>query len=96
MGISYAILKNKELLTKELQKIYFSQLLVNLTWPVLFFFLNVRLIAFIWILFLIYLVINMIEDFKEVDILAGRIQVPYLIWISFAAILNYLLYIMNR
>lgn len=96
MGISYGILKNNNLITKDINKIYFSQLIVNLIWPILFFYFDFKLIAFIWILFLIYLVINMIKEFKAQNNLAGLLQIPYLIWLIFAAILNISLYVLNR
>lgn len=106
MGISYGILKNqyinnlsilnnkegKLLSTKQL---YYVQLAVNTLWSIIFFIFKWRLFAFIWILILIILVILMIIDFYKKNKLAGLLQIPYLLWLIFAAYLNLGVYILN-
>ena len=106
MGISYGILKNqyinnlsvlnnkegKLLSTKQL---YYVQLAVNTLWSIIFFIFKWRLFAFIWILLLIILVILMIIDFYKKNKLAGLLQIPYLLWLIFAAYLNLGVYILN-
>lgn len=85
MGVSsYLIYKE----TNEISKIYIIQLVVNLLWSFIFFNLELFTIAFIWILLLILLVIIMIRDFIPKNKLAGYLQIPYLIWLIIAAILN--------
>ena len=85
MGISsYLIYQD----TKEIPKIYIIQLIFNLLWSFVFFKFKLFTIAFIWILFLILLVILMIKDFISKNKLAGYLQIPYLIWLFIAAILN--------
>ena len=85
MGISsYLVYKE----TNEIPKIYISQLIVNLIWPFIFFKFELFTLAFIWILLLILLVIIMIKDFLSKNKLAGYLQIPYLIWLVIAAILN--------
>ena len=106
MGISYGILKNqyinnlsvlnnkegKLLSTKQL---YYVQLAVNTLWSIIFFIFKWRLFAFIWILILIILVIPMLIDFYKKNKLAGLLQIPYLLWLIFAAYLNLGVYILN-
>ena len=96
MGISYSILKNKNLITNKTNKLYYAQLFVNLAWSILFFILKWRFFAYFWILFLIILVVLMIKEFYKKNKAAGLIQIPYLIWIIFASILNFSIYWLNR
>ena len=90
MGISSYLVYKK---TNEIPKIYIIQLGANLLWSFVFFAFNLKTLAFIWILFLILLVIIMIRDFLSKDKLAGYLQIPYLIWLFIASILNLLLII---
>ena len=85
MGISSYIIYEE---TKEISKIYIGQLIVNLLWSFIFFKFKLFKLAFIWILLLILLVIIMIRDFISKNKTAGLLQIPYLIWLVIAAILN--------
>ena len=85
MGISSYLIYEE---TKEIPKIYIYQLVVNLLWPLVFFKFKLFTLAFIWILLLILLVIIMIIDFLSKNKTAGYLQIPYLIWLIIAAILN--------
>ena len=96
MGISYGILENKGLVDSETNSIYYLQLTVNALWSFIFFVFKWRLFAFIWILILDALVINMIIKFYKKDKIAGLLQIPYLLWISFATVLNLAVYLLNK
>ena len=74
---------------------YYLQLFVNSLWRIIFFIFKLKLLAFIWILLLIYLVIKMIREFLSVYRPAGLLQIPYLLWLVFAAYLNLGVYILN-
>ena len=74
---------------------YAAQLIVNALWTPIFFALELRLVAFVWILILIGLVITMIAKFKKVDAPAGNLQFPYLVWLLFAAYLNLGVFLLN-
>ena len=89
MGISSYIVYEKE---AEIPRIYVIQLIFNLLWSFVFFKFKWFLVAFIWIIILFFLVLRMIKEFKETDKLAGNLQIPYALWLVFAAILN-LMYI---
>lgn len=106
MGISYGILKNKYINNLKVlnnnegkllstRQLYYIQLAVNALWSIIFFIFKWRLFAFIWILLLIILVILMIIDFYKKNKLAGLLQIPYLLWLIFAAYLNLGVYILN-
>lgn len=96
MGLSYGILKEKSLITKKINIIYYLQLIVNALWSIFFFVFKWRLFSFIWILILIVLVIIMILEFYKQNKLAGLLQIPYLLWITFASYLNLSIYLLNN
>lgn len=68
--------------------VYYAQLAVNFLWPVIFFVLGQLPLAFVWILLLIGLVITMIVRFYRLNKTAAILQIPYLLWLLFAAYLN--------
>lgn len=76
-------------------RIYAFQLLVNALWSPIFFSLKLRLVAFVWLLILLALVITMTVRFRRIDNAAGNLQIPYLLWLVFAAYLNLATYILN-
>ncbi len=96
MGVSYGILDKKGLVDCEINSIYYLQLTVNALWSFIFFVFKWRLFAFVWILILDALVIDMIIKFYKKDKTAGLLQIPYLLWISFATVLNFAVYLLNK
>ena len=96
MGISHGILQSNGLSTKDSETVYYTQLVVNLLWPIIFFILEWRLFAFFWILLLDILVIIMIVRFYRLNKTAGLLQIPYLLWVLFASYLNLSIYLLNR
>ena len=86
MGISSYLVRDNE----EDINIYKTNLVVNLAWTFIFFTFNMKILAFLWILLLIVIVIYMIYKFFKVNKLAAYLQIPYLIWLLFASILNLL------
>lgn len=96
MGVSYGILKTNDLVDSEINFIYYFQLFVNALWSIIFFTLERRLFAFLWILLLIVLVVIMISKFYDKNKVAGLLQIPYLLWLVFAGILNFSVYLLNR
>ena len=75
--------------------VYAVQLAVNFVWPFLFFELNAFLISFLWLLLLWGLVIVTIVRFSSCNKLAGYLQIPYLLWLTFAGYLNFGVYLLN-
>ncbi len=96
MGISYGIIKDKNLADDGVSAVYYAQLIVNLLWPVIFFVLKWRLIAFVWIVVLAILVILTAVRFYGKDKTAGLLQLPYVAWTIFASYLNLFVYILNK
>lgn len=96
MGVSYGILKSNSLTNEKINKIYYLQLFVNALWSFFFFVFEWRLFSFFWILLLIALVILMIKEFYAKNKVAGLLQIPYLLWLIFASVLNLSIYLLNR
>jgi len=96
MGVSYGILKSKQLTDSEIDLIYYIQLGVNSLWSIFFFLVKWRLFSFIWIIVLAILIIIMILKFYNKDKVAGLLQIPYLLWVLFASYLNIAIYILNN
>jgi tryptophan-rich sensory protein len=75
--------------------LFIAQLIVNFFWPLFFFNLQAYGFAFFWLLLLWGLVLAMILVFYKTDKLAALLQIPYLIWLTFAAYLNLGVWILN-
>ena len=84
--------KNKDIMTVN---IYFIHLIFNTTWSVVFFVFHNMFLALFVIVILIALIINLILRFRRVKILSAYLMIPYLLWCSFALILNTSLIILN-
>lgn len=96
MGISYGILDSNSLVDSKINTIYYSQLFVNALWPIAFFILKWRLFSFLWIILLLVLIIIMTIQIYRKNKIAGLIQIPYILWTSFATYLNLGIYLLNR
>ena len=77
-------------------KYYIPQLIVNLIWPIIFFILKWYFIAIIWLIILLVLVILMIIEYFKKNKLAAYLQIPYVLWLVFASILNLSIFILNK
>lgn len=97
MGISSALVyvKRDEGDDGGALKIYALQLIVNFFWSIIFFNMQSFLFAFIWILLLWVLIIIMIVQFRKISPIAAYLQIPYLLWVTFAAYLTFMVYFLN-
>ena len=75
--------------------VYGIQLAVNFFWPLLFFTLEAYLPAFLWLVLLWLLILLTVTMFRYISGTAGRLLVPYLLWVSFAGYLNLGIYLLN-
>lgn len=71
------------------------QLLVNALWSIVFFGLKNPFAALLVILVLMTLIILTIKWFNVVSKPAAILMVPYLLWVGFAAVLNYRIWELN-
>lgn len=77
-------------------RVYALQLAFNFFWSIIFFNLQNYGFALIWLAALWGLILWMISAFSQVDPLAAKLQVPYLLWVTFAAYLNLGTWMLNR
>ena len=76
--------------------LYIAQLILNFFWSLIFFNAQAFGFAFIWLLLLWALVLWMILTVQKVDPAAAWLQLPYLLWLTFAAYLNLGVWYLNR
>ena len=74
---------------------YGYQLVVNFLWPVFFFNFQWYFFALLWLLLLWILVAKMILEFGTIVRAAAFLNIPYLLWLSFAGYLNLGIWILN-
>ena len=75
--------------------LFVVQLVVNFFWSPIFFNAEAYGFAFLWLLLLWGLVLWMTLAFRKADPLAAKLQVPYLLWLTFAAYLNFGVWLLN-
>lgn len=75
--------------------LYLIQLLFNFFWSILFFNLQSFGFAFAWLIALWLLILCMTLTFRKTDRPAAWLQIPYLLWVAFAAYLNLGVWILN-
>ena len=98
MGVSsYLVIQSgaEEDVVNKALSVYVYQLIVNFLWPTFFFNFGWYLFSFIWLVLLWILVLIMIIRFYNISRLAGILQIPYLIWLTFAAYLNLGVWLLN-
>lgn len=69
--------------------IFVVQLIFNFFWSLLFFNAQAYGFSLLWLLAIWILIVGMILLFGKVDKPAAALQIPYLLWVTFAAYLNW-------
>jgi len=97
MGISfYLIWKNEDNPSiKTAVVVFIFQLVLNSLWTIIFFGLKSFGIAFLEIIVLWIFILICIIQFYPISVTASVLLIPYLIWVSFASILNYSIWKLN-
>lgn len=99
MGISMALVLSSDALPyvkSQSVKIYALQLFFNFFWSILFFRFQAYLLSFLWIVALWVLIILMIKQFYKASKPAAYLQIPYLVWVTFATYLTLATFILSR
>lgn len=97
MSIScYLIVQSNDKDKKEGIILYAIQLVINSLWTLIFFGLGAYLLSFIWIIILLIVVIIMMAKFYNINKIAMYINIPYVLWLLFAAYLNLGIYLLNK
>ncbi|HDR53429.1 MAG TPA: tryptophan-rich sensory protein [archaeon] len=71
------------------------QWVLNLAWSFLFFTMHWPLVAFIEIILLWISILATMYFYKKVSPLASFLMLPYLLWVTFAAVLNGFIWVLN-
>lgn len=98
MGIAVFIIWQKRPHRKDAKAalgIFACQLVLNTLWSIIFFGLHSPGGAFIEIIFLWLAILATIVMFARISKLAGWLLVPYILWVSFAGYLNYMIWMLN-
>jgi translocator protein len=102
MGYSFALIwsnnsksAKSRLIIKNAMVIFGIQLALNALWSVLFFGLCNPFLALIEILLLWLFIFETIKAFNKINNFAAKLLLPYLAWVSFAAILNGSIWYLN-
>ena len=100
MGISAAMIYNTESAPMPQRKsapyTYAVSLFFNFFWSIIFFNMRNFLFAFIWLLILLFLIVRTIMKYYKINPTAAYLQIPYLIWVTFAGYLNFAIWLLNR
>ncbi|WP_238886246.1 TspO/MBR family protein [Clostridium sp. YIM B02551] len=75
---------------------YYIQLIFNYLWVFIFFSFRLYGLAFIELAILFVLVLITFIKFFRKDKLAGILLIPYLLWLIFAGVLNFYIWLLNE
>ncbi len=76
--------------------VFFLQLALNFAWSFLFFYFKNLLGAFIEIVVLWLCIAFCIAQFYNLKPVAAYLLIPYILWVSFASVLNFSIYWLNK
>lgn len=94
MSISLYLIIQKSKNNTAIQ-LYFTQLIFNSLWTLIFFGFKLYFLSFIWILILTIMIVIMIYEFYHLSKIASFINIPYLLWVIFASYLNLTILLLN-
>ena len=75
--------------------LFWIQLAFNFCWSLIFFNWQAFGFALAWLAVLWVLIAGMILLFRQADRTAALLQIPYLLWVTFAAYLNFGVWMLN-
>ena len=99
MGVSLYLIWMKGLKNKKVKtgvKFFSIQLVLNFLWSIFFFGLHSPILGMIDIALLWIAILITIIKFYEISKPASYILIPYLLWVSFASVLNLFIVILNK
>jgi translocator protein len=76
--------------------LYIIQLLLNFLWTIIFFRWRLIGLAFFELMLLLIFILLTTFDFLKLDKLAGLLMIPYILWVSFAGVLNFTFWMLNN
>jgi tryptophan-rich sensory protein len=99
MGIALFMVWHHGLSTRGVKPaliVFFFQLVLNALWSILFFGLRSPQLAFYEIVVLLVAIVLTVYLFSRVTTAGAVLMIPYLAWVSFAAVLNYSIWQLNK
>jgi tryptophan-rich sensory protein len=75
--------------------IFTIQLILNVLWSIIFFSMHLVGVAFFELIMLWFAIAFTIINFYRVSKTAAYLLIPYILWVSFAGILNLFIWILN-
>ena len=75
---------------------YIINLFLNFFWSIIFFNFRAFLFAFCWLLALLFVIILMTVRFYKCDRASGLMQIPYILWVTFAGYLTFAIWLLNK
>lgn len=97
MGISvYLIWTSGKKNIKDALLLFWIHLFFNTSWSIMFFGLRSPFLGLLNILILWILIVVVVYKFWKINKWSGILLLPYLAWVSFATILNYNIWLLNR
>ena len=95
MGISFFIIWQMGSSNGRALYIFSIQLILNVLWSAIFFGLRSPLAGLIEICILWILILLTIMEFMKISRTAGLLLIPYILWVSFAAVINFFIWRLN-
>jgi benzodiazapine receptor len=99
MGVSAFLVWRKGLRNAQVKTaliIFLIQLILNASWSVVFFGLQLPLYGFIVIVMLWVAILLTVIQFYKISRVSSVLLWPYLLWVTFAAVLNASIWLLNR
>ena len=76
--------------------VYGLNLFLNFFWSIIFFNMRAYLFAFVWLVALWAVILIMIVKYYRIKPIAGILQIPYILWVTFAGYLNFAIFLLNK
>ena len=76
--------------------LYAIQLALNFMWTIIFFRFKLYGLAFIELMILLVFILITTLEFRKIDKTAAYLMIPYILWVLFAGILNYAVWMLNE
>lgn len=96
IGMARVVLSARSDERSDAMQVYLIQLAVNFAWSIFFFRLRSYGGALLVLVLLLALIVWMILRFRRVERPAALLQIPYVLWVAFAAYLNAGVWLLNR
>jgi translocator protein len=78
------------------RSVYIIQLILNFSWSIVFFGLHSILGGLLVVILLWACIVLNVRWFGKISKTAGLLLLPYFLWVSFATLLNFNIYLLNR